>query len=495
MSAKQKTSLLILFVFVFYFLLRTINLSLLPIFNDESTYIRYGLYELNQPDHQPYSLLIGKEPLMPYLYALFGTVFGNLLLGARWVSIIFGMLTLTGLFLFVKSSIGIRAAFFTSLFYCLAPYTVFFDRLALLDSPVSTIAVWSLYFTWLLLKKSLWWYAIGLGIVSGIGMWIKTSDLFYLFLPLISYILIYFFNGDTKFVKGKKFVSAFFISLIILLPLFFNPFYTIHMQLLRQYTYPLYSVLFFPFLVWWNNLFEIIEWLFFYLTPPLFLLAIGALIICIKQKKFSLVLLWFFLPLIYEILYAKLFASRHVLLLTIPLFIFAGYGFSLLWERKKVFAMLLGACILICSLYDTSFLLTSPQQYPSLFADKAQADMSQYVYGFSSGYGVKESVDYLEQTASTKRIIVLIRNDHGNPEDAIAAYLGNNPNIVMGLMNDPQANVAQVFQKVGTSIPVYFVARGAYNAGLEKYFASEKIFSKPNDKEFVGVAMLKPTHP
>jgi hypothetical protein len=219
-----------------------------------------------------------------------------------------------------------------------------------------------------------------------------------------------------------------------------------------------------------------------------------SLAILIKKKKYWILLLWFFLPFMYEILYAKLFTSRQALILTIPLFIAAGYGLSLLWEQKKIFGIILASGILVWSIYDIGILLTNPQQYPSLFADRAQVDASQYFYGFSSGYGVLEAVDYLEQNASTQPIIVLIRNDHGNPEDAVAAYLGTNPNVGLGIMNDPPSDVLKVFQKYGTSLPVYYVARGGYNAGLEKYFVSEKIFAKPNDKEFVGIATLKPAH-
>ena len=155
MSSRNKTYGVILLVLFLYFLLRILNFTLLPIFNDESTYIRYGLHQLKEPNHQPYSLLIGKEPLDPFLYALVGTMMGNLLLGGRLVTLVFGLLTLLGLYLFTKSFFDKRAALFTAFFYVIAPYTVFFDRLALLDSSVSTIAVWSLYLTQLILKKKL----------------------------------------------------------------------------------------------------------------------------------------------------------------------------------------------------------------------------------------------------------------------------------------------------------------------------------------------------
>lgn len=496
MVFRKKTIILTLLILLTYFLLRTLNLGLLPINNDESTYIRFGLHQLKEPDHRPYSLFIGKEPLLPYLYAVFGTGFGNLLLGARWVTILFGLLALAGLYLFTKTLFGKRAAFFTSFFYCIAPFTVFFDRLALLDSPVSVIAIWSLYFTYLLLQKAKWRYAVALGALMGIGLWIKTSDVFYIFLPLISYGISFFTNGDTAFIKAKMFGAALGIALIVFLPLFSNPLYAVHMQLLQQYTYPWYSVFLFPVSIWWNNFLELIEWLFFYLTPPLFLLAAGSLIIFRKQKNILLLLLWFYLPFVYEMLYDKLFASRHVLLLTVPLFIFAGYGMEKLWQKRQIAAFLLGVVILAWTLFSDFVMISSPQQYASLFVDRAYIDMRGYSHGWPSGYGIPEAVNYLKQQARTQRIIVVIRNDHGNPEDAIVAYLDYQPRIILVVSNNPRGDVQFIFQKIGTSIPVYFVSRGAYYAGLEKYFAAKKEFMIPNDEDhgFVGVIRLKPAN-
>lgn len=492
MSSKNRTYALIFFVLLAYFLLRTVNLTGLPIFNDESTYIRYGIHQLNEPTHQPFSLLIGKEPLDPYLYAFVGTMIGNLLVGGRIVTMVWGLLTLIGLYLFTNELLGKRAALFASLLYVITPYTVFFDRLALLDSSVSTIAVWSLFLTQKLLHKAQWRYAIALGVVAGIGLWTKTSTLFYLFLPLISYIIFYFTQGDKRFNKAKQFATAVIVSLLIFIPLYTNQFYAIHMQLLSQYTYPLGSIFTFPVAVWWDNLTGIVEWLFFYLTPPLFLLALGSLIYFTKRKKLWFVFLWFYLPLVYEILYAKLFTSRHVLLLTVPLLILAGYGLSLLWQRKKIFGAAVGIIIFLWSLYDCGILVTNPQQYPSLFIEKAATDADQYVHGYPSGYGVLEAINYVQQQAASQRIIVIIRNDHGNPEDAVVAYLDYKPNIILLPLGNPSAAIDSVFKQVGTSIPVYFVARGNNNGGLEKYFGEKKIFTKPNDQDFVDVVKLQP---
>lgn len=493
MTHKQKIVFFFSLLFVLYFLTRLINLTLLPIFNDESTYIRYGMHQLHEVDHAPYSLLIGKEPLMPFLYAVVGSLIGNYLLGARLVTVVVGALTLLGLCLFIKQVRGNRAALVTGILYVFAPYTLFFDRLALMDSAVSAIAIWSLYCTYQFFEHPRWRYAIGLGITAGLGLWTKTSALFYVLLPVVSCVLYYIFargSEEKKIALFKYIGAALGITAVIFLPLFANEKYAVHMQLLQQYTYPFFSMFTFPTDVWWRNLSDIAAWLFFYLTPPLFLFGLATLGYYWKQKKLQLVNLWFWLPLFYEVLFAKLFTSRHALLLVVPLLIAAGYGWSQFYKKRQLFAYMFLAFVLVWASYYNLTLLIEPQTYPSRFAGPAKSDLEAYVFGFSSGYGVQEAIDFLKEQADKQPIAVVIRNDHGNPEDAIVAYLDYQPNILLIALNQPTEEMKNVFAQVDKSMPIYFVSRGAYYGGLEKYFVAQKQFSKPNDKEFVGVELL-----
>src|SRR4051812_36355587 len=130
----KKTSWFFLIIILLFLVTRLVHLSLLPIFNDESTYIRYGLHQLYESSHNPYSLLIGKEPLMPFLYAVTGSVMHNLLVGARLVTVVFSLATSVGLYLVAKRMVGEKAAILVVLLYSIVPYAVFFDRLALMDS-------------------------------------------------------------------------------------------------------------------------------------------------------------------------------------------------------------------------------------------------------------------------------------------------------------------------------------------------------------------------
>lgn len=484
MKYWRETGIIALFA-----LTRLLLLKNIPIFNDESTYIRYGLHHVLEPSHQFYSLLIGKEPLMPYLFAQFGLMSPDLLLGARFVSILAGALTLLGIFYTTKLIASKNAAYFASLFYVLSPYNLFFDRLALLDTAVSTILVWALYFTLKIIKDPKWYHAALLGTVVGLGLWIKTSALFALFLPQITITLCLIQNKKDAKTKLKYALSAFGIALVIFSPLYFQPYYAVHKELLKQYTYPVMSIFHPNFLLYIGNLSKIISYLFFYLTPPLFLLSMFSLKLR-KDKMVRILFLWFLLPLLYMTLFAKLLTARQSLMLTVPLLILAGIALEKIFTNKIFKYGTLTLICLWCVIVNIT-LLFYPQKFPEMFLGPARDDMTQYVSGFASGYGVEESISYLNDKTKDSKITVIIRNDTGNPEDAVVAYLYYHPNVEVTPLN----GTPKVEDLEKLSPPIYFVSRGGQFLGLEKYLRQEKVFNKPNDSEFVGIYRLDLTNP
>ncbi len=499
-------------IFVLAILLRVSNLQLLPIFNDESTYIRYGMHQLHEPDHNPYSLLIGKEPLLPFLYAFTGSTINNLLLGSRLVTVLLSLITLLGLYMVTKEmlQVGIRsrhgvlklvqddvngemATVFACLLYAVVPYAVFFDRLALMDSAVGTIAVWSLYLTHRIIKKTTWMNGLLLGTVLGLGLWIKFSSAMYvvLYVLVVSY---YGYKNQEKVSNGTSLLQLLvpiILAGVIFLPLESHSYYIEHLQLLGQYTYPLFSIFSFPLTIWMTNFLHVFNWMFFLLTPLVFCLALWGVVVD-KKKLYMLPVVWFVIPFFYEVLYAKLFTSRQAFSLIIPLLILAGYGLARLWMRHKTAGYAALGIIVAVSLYVDSVLLSNPPAFPSLFPGQTKADLDAYVQGFSSGYGVQEAISYLQLQAKQQPITVVIRNDHGNPEDAIVGYLHYQKNTKVIPLNDPQSQIGEVFKQTDT--PVYSVSRGPYYAGLESYFIEEKRFEQRSNDEFVGVQRLQAHH-
>lgn len=471
-----------------YFVTRLCNLTIIPIFNDESTYIRYGLHHITEDRYTFASLLIGKEPMMPYLYAVFGKLAGSYLVGARLATVLFGTLTLVGLYLTSKRLVNKNAALIASVFYVVCPFTLFYDRLAIMDSTVSAVAIWVLYFTHSLINKPNWKKALLLGLCIGTGLWIKSSALFYVFLPVLAlFVYVYQKRPAKKKIaaRAKAIGISLLLAVLLFAPLYAHPFYEVHKQLMKQYTYPLSNVFSFPVNIWFENSANIAKWLFFSLTPTLFVASLVGAVLYTKKKKDITTLLWFAAPLGYEVVFGKLFSDRHILLATIPLFVYLGFAVDELLRYKKTLGYALLALVIIPCIYYNYFFLTKPLGIPSYMPQAA------YTSGFASGYGVEEAINYLKEKASNQPIVVVLRNDHGNPEDAVVAYLNYEKNITVQPLNDPLNQIESVFQLVPENIPVYFVSRGGYYAGIEKYFKDEVTFEKPNnDPEYVGVQLL-----
>ncbi|MEK7572904.1 MAG: glycosyltransferase family 39 protein [Patescibacteria group bacterium] len=488
---KKKT---LLFISILYFATRVFNLTVIPIFNDEAIYIRYGLAERLEEVSRHYSLLVGKEPLMPNLYAISGLLFNDLLFGARLITVIFGFLTLWGIYKLCKKYFSQNVAIFASLIYIVNPFTLFFDRLALLDSPVSTIEIWSLYFTLELIHKADVRKALTLGTILGLGFWIKSTSYFYFFLPFVALLVYFIKQRKFEIDKFKMFLISGALTLGIFSLLYFDPLYKVLVEQRKIYTYGFLFPFSLPFNIFWRNIEFAFSFLFFFQTPLIFLAGLSGIVVYLKKKDFNyyIFLLWFILPLLYMILYGKMPTSRYFLILSVPFVILTGIFISKVFEYKKLFGIIVLTSIIAACMVYNSFIYFSPLKFPNLLLGVAKVDATQYFHGFPSGYGVIEAINYLKDLGKDKNITIIVRNDSGNPEDAVVAYLYyNNPNIKVLPVNEPDL---KDFDSLKDNLPIngeiYFVSRGAYYVGLEKYFLSEKKFLKPNDNEFVGVQRL-----
>ena len=83
---------------IFYFVIRVINLTKLPIFNDESIYLDWGFRETHNPGFLYYSLYDAKQPLLMWIFGLFETIFSDPLFAGKLVSVLTGFITLLGLY-------------------------------------------------------------------------------------------------------------------------------------------------------------------------------------------------------------------------------------------------------------------------------------------------------------------------------------------------------------------------------------------------------------
>ena len=300
-----------------------------------------------------------------------------------------------GLYYLAKLLINRDAGIVAMLFYILSPFNLFFDRLALLDSPINTIAIFSLLFSCQLFKTGQIRYGVILGFLIGIGLWIKSTGQFYFFLPIIS-LLWYLFKEKSTRIKNMQIVKAIALSvsicLAIFIPLYIHPFYKELLTQMKQFTNPPEFILNFPAEIWTLNVIKSLSWLVSYLTLPIFFLFLIGVKYFWNLLLRQLVLLWFLAPFLYIILYAGNFTSRHILILSAPVIIIAATTLIRMYRSQKLMSYLvLGIVILVCMIFDF-VILFNPVKTVSMHYGQAQEDMKQYFYGIQSGYGVGEAI-------------------------------------------------------------------------------------------------------
>src|SRR3989344_2830446 len=143
----------ILPLLLFYFLLHLINLTLLPIFNDEAIYLDWAWSYTHMPGHLYDSLLDAKQPLMIWVFAFFENFFTDPLYAGRFASVTIGAVTALGIYKITKQQVNKHAAIIATLLYSIIPIFVFYNRQALMEAAIACIGIWSFHALLKLLDK------------------------------------------------------------------------------------------------------------------------------------------------------------------------------------------------------------------------------------------------------------------------------------------------------------------------------------------------------
>lgn len=441
----------------------------------------------NAPGQAFYSLFDGKPPLVLWVFGTIQKFPIDPLVAGRLISIIFGTLTLLGILKICQLlKFSQRVQIIAGLLYIFNPLTLFFDRLALLDSPVSTIFIWVVYLSLKISQLQITNYKllITLGFIQAIGLWIKGTSRLFLFLPFIIPVLTLLIDKNKK--RASREAVSFFISFalaqILFFPIRLNSLFPIFQQREADFLLPLSQVLN-PSL-WFSHLLLLLSTLTILVTPFVIIFCFWGFFKLFRQNKKSVLVLFLFsaLPLTFEIFFARSFLSRYFLFSLLPIFIFSAYELEQIKKWKKIAAIF--TFILPVTL--TLSLTLSPLPTLKLFSQNKilAQDLEQYFTGWTSGYGVREAADFLKNEAKKGPIIVLLRADSGNPEDGMFVYLGKNKNIIFAQATQkPKPEELKSLAK----FPIYFVSRGTQLLEMEDWLVEKSIFKKPLGGEFVGV--------
>ncbi len=403
-----------------YFISRLINLTVLPIFNDEAIYLHWGWIETHIPNQLFYSLFDAKQPMLIWIFGWAQNIFSDPLWAGRIISVIFGYLTMVGLYLIGKSLFNKRTATMAELLYCFIPLFFLYDRQALMESAIAACGVWSFYWLMALWKTNNTRYAVYLGLVLGCGFFIKSSS------------TLFFIPAGLLLFKKPKIIISFLIALIVVSPLLAQSQYWQTLSTNSRYSLSLTELFRFPINIWLTNVTGIIEIIFWQLTPFVFVsIFIG---LFLSRKKF--INGWLLIVLSSVVIFTRNVSARYIVSY-LPLFLLYTANSIDRFHQKKILFWTLILLVVTIPVYLTFVQMFNPVRYFSqLNLLTKYSQKYEYVTGWPSGYGVKEAVDYVKNLAANQIAVVGVRPDSGNPEDAVFDYLTKTENIKTVYLNN-----------------------------------------------------------
>ncbi len=474
-----------------YFFFRFVNLTLIPIFNDESIYLDWGRRELHTPGLLFYSLYDAKPPLLMWIFGLSSMIFTNPLFAGRLVSVITGYVTLIGLWKLTNRYSSKSVAFFSCLLYIFIPLFSFFDRQALMESAIGATGIYLFLFTldYLQSKKIIW--AVAIGIVSGIGYSIKSTALIFFFCSLAFIILEMGFRRKQWKDVVLSIAGVCIPWVIIIYPMISQSEFWETLASNSRYTFTVQELVHFPLQHWMKNLIQIIEIMIVHLTPFPVLLLVGSMIyLILKRPPFSRALIvWFFVTMGAVTLFTRGIVERYVVSFLPLSVVFISIGLEklpfVIWRKFLIFF-----CILT-TLSITLLQLFSPVNYFSFLQSISQFSLQEYTTGYTSGYGIPEVITFLKHVIGSNPSYVVMAQHTGNPESAIISYFANNSLVKVGYMDSAGIAGIETIDCLTADIPVFFVSRERDQAGLDRFFIEEYFQKNPLSNFGIGVYTLK----
>lgn len=402
-----------------YLGLNFFKLTSLPVFADESIYIRWS--QLIIDDYKRYffyPMNDGKTPLLMWLIVPFLKIFSNQLFAARFLSLLAGALSTVFIYLILKQLKEKKAALVAMFLFSVLPFTFFHNRLAITDALLFANLSIAYYFSLRIIKHKNPWSILGLAFFFLLSIMSKTPAL--LFTPVF-YLTIFFEEKiNLKFIFNKFFKISFGVLIAGL------SFYSFRIV-------PLFTQLFAvggnflqdPKTVFSSEILHIIirnstfflEHLWLYLGPIVLILSLP-LFNKTRRKQAVLFLsgVVFLLPLIFL---GKILYSRYALPSSLFFITSAAISIQNL-KNRKILQYLVFSLILI-----PSILFIKNAYFDTDQLQLSKADRSQYLEEWSSGHGIKEVTALIEELAKTKKVAVATEGYFGTLPDGILLNLHN----------------------------------------------------------------------
>jgi hypothetical protein len=393
-----------------YLFTRLRGLTLLPIFLDETLHVRWSLL-IAQGDKPWDATWKWGRALTIWLGALVSPWASDLLRANRLVSVAIGLGTLLATFEVARRLYGQRAALLAGLFYVLCPFTLFYDRMALTEAGLSAVTALALLLGVRLLDSGRPLEAVACGLVLGSAVFVKAIGVLVLPIPLLAVTVLGGLGGLRE--RGRALALTYAVGIpptAWALHRFVATENAQHMaQLFTAGGGALAGRLA-------AALAEGAGWLWTWWTPPLALLGLAgaALALLSRDRKGLLLALLAAYPLVAFSAVLTWRMPRYLLPATVPLLVLAAATLDrlLAWPfpsiaptRPRAGAALTAAAVLalVPSLQIDRALWTDPPR-----AAIPEPDRFQYVFGWPSGYGVRDTERLVREELARHRAGVTV---------------------------------------------------------------------------------------
>lgn len=504
--------------------LRLYNLTYLPIFVDEAIYVRWAQVMRAESTLRFLPLSDGKQPLFMWSVIPLLKVFSDPLFAGRLLSVLTGMGTMVGIFVLTfylfRSSSSHKAsdgqakkiALIASFIYSISPFSVFFDRMALVDSMLTMFGVWTLFFVVVTAKTLRLDFAMLAGFALGGALLTKSPALFFVILLPTTALL-------TKWpkIKGKKlspFAQGFWgfskvfsvgghliklASLWVVTTVIGYGLYNIlrlgpeFPQIAlrnRDYVYPLEHILQRPLDPLLPFLDRILE--FFWILGPSVLVIFVALGFLLNIKKYPrevlLLSIWAILPAVVISEFSKTMTARYAYFIA-PFLIILG-ALTFLWKGRWKKLLVIGLIVFIFhALTINRLILTDIENAPL-----PRSERSGYLEEWTAGTGIEDVAEFLREEKTRepdKGMVVGTEGFFGTLPDGLQIYLNDLTDVVVigvgVIMTEVHPSLIESRQAGNKTYLVVNSSRLKFEpeaAGLELLAAYPKAFRGKNTHEY-----------
>lgn len=471
-----------LITFFLFFFLRLSKLNNLPVFVDEAIYIRWSQVMKNEASLRFLPQTDGKQPLFMWATVPFFKLSRDPLIAGRLVSVASGFGTLLGIGLLSYLLLGdILAVSLSMLILAILPYSVFFDRMALVDSMLAMFGIWSLCLSVLFAKTGRLDVAMLLGFTIGGGLLTKSpAVIFYVW--LIIPVLLFFRPKNHKLKSVGSLLIGFVATLIISQAMYgilrLGPAFEMIGSRNQDYLYTWKEVLNHPLSPLIGNLKTTLNWLWLLFSPTLLLVLIFGFVPK-KTRKLSLFLILIsVIPLIAQGAIAKVYTSRYVLFAVLPLIPVVGLGLNWLVTRKGILIKLSAIPLLLIPLTLSILCVFTPEKAPLSF------DMRNgYLEEWTAGWGQKEIAGYfIDLESKGEKVVVFTEGFFGTLPDGLQIYTQGHPGITVVGSNPYVGAVPDGLIKTSPNNQRFLIvnkSRNHLNAGSLNTLQLIKEFPKP----------------